>query len=162
LHVVTNTDVLLISVPDVSFAPIFAAKLHPNEAAVLLPGDGFAAIGNLGIRWFVRGLSRTGIYTEEQVEPFKERPVNAFWSLFGRKSPTLKDADDTFKHRRTPGARIQFDQMIDQVQQILVTAQERSEVLSEMEIKAERIATAAKNFRKLAEEIKNQQKFPFF
>jgi hypothetical protein len=82
----------------------------------------------------------------EDEQPLSEPPI-VRKKLFGKQEipkPSVAQTDARFKFQRATGALAETQ---DIMQELLVVAQQRSEVLSEMEVKAERLKETAKAFR---------------
>jgi hypothetical protein len=157
--VTTRHSLFAFCVPDVSFRPVFKNKLEAGEQAVLIAQTGFVVIGSLHLRFVLPQFTRDPIYGE--VPPLAESEVNPVFAFFGKKKPTQKEVDEGFQYRRPAKTQRQIAQAVDTMQIALVKAQERSEVLSEMEVKAEQLRDSAKNFRQLSVELA-QQKLSLF
>jgi hypothetical protein len=74
--------------------------------------------------------------------------------LFGTaeaRRPCLEDVDTSFRFQRAGG---KLSETIDLMQHVLVVAQERSERLNELEMKAESILVAAKRFHDSAKQLR--------
>jgi hypothetical protein len=152
----TDKAVRMISIPDASYSPIMTQEIREGERVVFVQGQGFVLVGERSLKVFLKEPVRTPIYDPE-VEVIVEPPPGLFQSMLGAKNPTLQDADEGFKHRRKKPPRAaaagNMEQTQQMMQQILVTAQERGEVLSEMQIKADQLRDGAKNFAALARSL---------
>ena len=95
------------------------------------------------------------IYNPEK-PPLEIPQVNAFLKLFGKKDETLNDADKAFQYSGSRGAIGNLEETNEIMQRLLVKAQERSEMLNEMEIKSQQLMQSAQKFHELAKSLRKQ------
>jgi hypothetical protein len=151
LLIATDKNVKALVLPDIFIKPLFSCTVGKGEHAVVIPRLGFVLIGKLHLRFFLPTIERGPIYTE--TPPLQETPVSPVCALFAKKKPTQEEVEEGFKFRRPGASSRMLAETTDIMQHALVTAQERGEKLSEMEVKAEQIRDGARNFHRLAKEL---------
>ncbi|KAH0794344.1 hypothetical protein GPJ56_001637 [Histomonas meleagridis] len=149
-----ENSVQLITLPDPSFSPIFCHKFSAEANACLVPHKGAFIFENGKTYAYLRNNATTSkpIYDPE-VPQLKVPRVSTIQKLFGKKDANLKDADEAFQHKRAQREAAKLSETTELMQQILVTAQKRGEVLNEMEIKANRILQSAQRYQQICHEL---------
>lgn len=155
LLVRTENQLLLFVLPDPSFDPLLKVPIGDDEAGMLIPGEGFVLFG---MQKFLIYRDRASVQLFDQEKPSLEAPhTNAFMSLFSGKEPTAQEVDEGFQNRRHGRAMANMAQTNEIMQQNIMRAQERGELLSEMEVKSENIMKGAQKFARLASELKDKK-----
>jgi hypothetical protein len=142
----------LLPLPDVKADGYGTLTLPEGIVATLIPGQGVITRKEALVTFYIRPAPADPLFDPASL-PLVEPPV-VIKKLFGtsevpRASATQVDA--SFKFKRSGGM---LAETIDLMQQILVTANERSEKLSEMEIKADRLRESARHFKELARQFR--------
>jgi hypothetical protein len=134
----------VFQLPDVSAEHLGTLSVGPETLCKVIPGCGVFVVDKDGPVVYSAAPDRDFLDggAEELVEP----PV-VVKKMFGkpqiRRALSLEETDASFRFKRAQGM---MSETVNIMQQLLVTAQERSEKLSEMEIKSDRLLATAKEF----------------
>lgn len=155
LIIQTETQILMLPLPDISAGPIDKIQISKDGRAALVPKHGAIIFEPNSVSFYLDNFQKPKLYDPK--EPEIERPkVNKLLQLFGKKEDTIKEADKAFQYRRSTNLNDAMNQTKEAVQQLLVKAAERGEQINEMEIKSNKILSSARNFHKMARELKNK------
>jgi hypothetical protein len=133
--------VLILQLPDIS-NELGVLPIEPGQKVIVVQGGGFIVEKGKSRSIYTRIIRRPPLFAE--APPLEEQPiiVKSFFSTKEIKT-TLPQADDCFKHQPANRAMAETNDLL---QQMLVTAQQRSEQLRQMEQKSENILAQAKAF----------------
>jgi hypothetical protein len=134
----------LFQLPDVSVEHLGALTIDPGTLCKVIPGYGVFVVDKEGP--VVHSAAPDKALFDGGAEELVEQPV-VVKKLFGKpqlkRALSLVETDASFRFQRAQGI---MSETVNLMQQLLVTAQEKSERLSEMEVKSERLFASAKDF----------------
>lgn len=150
----TDNSAQMLPLPDLSCDPIDKINISKKGVISLISQQGFIVFEPNAVSIFLKDLKPPLIF--DSTIPIIEPPhVNPVLKWFGKKDDTLKDADDAFQYRRNHKVASNLAQTNELMQEILVKAQERGELLNEMEIKSEQVLSSAQKFHELCRSLRN-------
>ncbi|OHS98398.1 hypothetical protein TRFO_35213 [Tritrichomonas foetus] len=147
------TSVQMITLPDPSYSAIGTLPIDEmTSKATLIKYEGlicFEAENNL-VTIYLRDDDLPPCFSPAEHPPIEPPKSTGMKKLFGKKTATLQEADESFQYKRAPeknpAGTIAETQEI--MQQLLSKAAERGDALNELEIKAEHLMKSAQMFRK--------------
>ena len=151
----TNHSLLMLPLPDFNYDEIDKIHFSKNESVSLIPYHGALIFQPFSYSIYLKIMENPEIYNPEK-PPLEIPQVNAFLKLFGKKDETLNDADKAFQYSGSRGAIGNLEETNEIMQRLLVKAQERSEMLNEMEIKSQQLMQSAQKFHELAKSLRKQ------
>ncbi|OHT13394.1 hypothetical protein TRFO_16495 [Tritrichomonas foetus] len=155
----TEDDIRMLPLPDVSQSVIDKISIPKHGNAILIPHHGAVIWDSdndqCSFSVIMDETKKPIIYNENS--PVLEFPqVNVIQKLLGMKNESIQEVDKTFKYDRPKDAATNLAETNELMQEILVKAQERGEMLNEMEIKAEKILNSAQKFHEIAKSLKKK------
>lgn len=136
--------VKLIPLPDISGKSLGKLPLSEGDTVILIENGGLALFN--GTEMIMYDVAKADpVMVNADAPPIEETPevVSGFFRSTVRPKATLETTDQAFGFKRTTE---RISDTTDIMQQLLVTAAERSEKLKQMQTKAENILVSARQF----------------
>ena len=146
-----NSCVTIYPLPDFTLQNLGTLKVSSTASTNLIKKNGLFGSDKDGTTLIYSNDHKIPMLFSENTPSIEEPSKKSFFGLVAKAAPNQQEADSSFGFSR-PKSSLQ--QTTEVMQQLLVTAMERSEQLNEIEMKANRLYEHAKQFHEATKKFK--------
>ena len=145
----SNQTASILPLPDFTLDGLGTLTI-PNSTMMIIKNNGLLLQEDNLLSIYSNDHSAPVLY-RENIPPIEEPAKKSLFGFTEKAPPKLEQVDSSFGYKR---AQSSISQTMQTMQELLVVAQQRSDALNEMEIKANRLREHAKEFRDACRKFK--------